>query len=157
MFSFVFWKKVKTPKRNFEINWPLDAYMVSCPTWSKNLAWNLSCMVTWQGRRNLKWHYYYWPSQILWPSASPSWHSMYIKTQPIHQKQAKIFLSMSDSPNASQWSIIENSIQKLEIAKTSMVKKMLKNSRKKHVRNFLLAFIIDESLKYFQFFYAIWK
>jgi len=28
---------------------------------------------------------------------------------------------------------------------------MLKNSRKKHVRNFLLAVIIDESLKYFQF------
>ena len=24
LFSFVFWKKVKTPKRHFEINWPLD-------------------------------------------------------------------------------------------------------------------------------------
>ena len=23
LFSFVFWKKVKTPKRHFEINWPL--------------------------------------------------------------------------------------------------------------------------------------
>ena len=88
-------------------------------------------MVTWQGRRNLKWHYYYWPSQILWPSASPSWHSMYIKTQPIHQKQAKIFLSMSDSPNASQWSIIENSIQKLEIAKASMVKKNAQKFKEK--------------------------
>ena len=26
MFSFVFWKKLKTPKRHFEINWPL-AYL----------------------------------------------------------------------------------------------------------------------------------
>ena len=24
LFSFVFWKKVMTPKRHFEINWPLD-------------------------------------------------------------------------------------------------------------------------------------
>ena len=24
MFSFVFWKKLKTPKRHFKINWPLD-------------------------------------------------------------------------------------------------------------------------------------
>ena len=24
LFSFVFWKKVKTPKRHFEINWPLN-------------------------------------------------------------------------------------------------------------------------------------
>ena len=24
MFSFVLWKKVKTPKRHFEINWPVD-------------------------------------------------------------------------------------------------------------------------------------
>ena len=30
--------KTMTPKRHFEINWPLDAYMVSCPTWSKNLG-----------------------------------------------------------------------------------------------------------------------
>ena len=36
-------------------------------------------------------------------------------------------------------------------------KKMLKNSRKKQVRNFLSAVIIDESLKYFQLFYANWK
>ena len=26
-FSFVFWKKVKTPKRHFEINWPLVLYI----------------------------------------------------------------------------------------------------------------------------------
>jgi hypothetical protein len=24
LFSFVFWRKLKTPKRHFEINWPLD-------------------------------------------------------------------------------------------------------------------------------------
>ena len=24
LFLFIFWKKVKTPKRHFEINWPLD-------------------------------------------------------------------------------------------------------------------------------------
>ena len=27
-FSFVFWKKVKTPKRHFEINWPLSRQQV---------------------------------------------------------------------------------------------------------------------------------
>ena len=27
LFSFVFWKKVKTPKRHFEINWPLLTYL----------------------------------------------------------------------------------------------------------------------------------
>ena len=25
-FSFLFWKKLKTPKRQFEINWPLELY-----------------------------------------------------------------------------------------------------------------------------------
>ena len=36
LFSFVFWKKVKTPKRHFEINWHL--VVVACPrilmTWN---------------------------------------------------------------------------------------------------------------------------
>ena len=28
LFSFVFWKKLKTPKRRFEINWPLSSYFL---------------------------------------------------------------------------------------------------------------------------------
>ena len=30
LFSFVFWKKSKTPKKHFEINWPLDVLYAWC-------------------------------------------------------------------------------------------------------------------------------
>ena len=33
MFSFVFWKKLKTPKRHFEINWPLSPCKKSTFWW----------------------------------------------------------------------------------------------------------------------------
>ena len=35
LFAFVFWKKVKTPKRHFEINWPL----MPCPYKGPKIFW----------------------------------------------------------------------------------------------------------------------
>ena len=41
LFSFVFWKKVKTPKRHFEINWPLVTN--SCSNF--NLKGHVTCLI----------------------------------------------------------------------------------------------------------------
>ena len=44
LFLFVFWKKVKTPKRHFEINWPVEHFFLSLVTkcqmfFGKILGW----------------------------------------------------------------------------------------------------------------------
>ena len=33
VFSFIFWKKLKTPKRHFKINWPLPTYYLNDLNW----------------------------------------------------------------------------------------------------------------------------
>ena len=38
LFSFFFWKKLKTPKRRFEINWPLVPPISTGPEWYKNCS-----------------------------------------------------------------------------------------------------------------------
>ena len=50
LFSFVFWKNLKTPKRHFEINWPLlylDS-LFSCNGWwlscDATKVWKTSCL-----------------------------------------------------------------------------------------------------------------
>ena len=45
LFSFVFWKKVKSPKRHFEINWPL--------AWSNDTKWRLKSNTYEMSRRNV--------------------------------------------------------------------------------------------------------
>ena len=37
LFSFVFWKNLKTPKRHFEINWPLVGSIHSCVSSLKHI------------------------------------------------------------------------------------------------------------------------
>ena len=43
LFLFVFWKKVKTPKRHFEINWPLQGYQM----YSRTETWGTSNLKNW--------------------------------------------------------------------------------------------------------------
>ena len=47
LFSFVFWKKLKTPKRHFEINWPLSAPQI----WKPNDSYTTTVIK--QGRGQL--------------------------------------------------------------------------------------------------------
>ena len=39
LFSFVFWRKLKTPKRNFEINWTLSGQKIEKKTNSQQSLW----------------------------------------------------------------------------------------------------------------------
>ena len=41
LFSFVFWKKLKTPKRHFEINWPLVIFFCDNRKLSRECRFNL--------------------------------------------------------------------------------------------------------------------
>ena len=62
LISFIFWKKVKTPKRHFEINWPLWMYFLR---WSVTIEID---MLSNNDLQNFMSRQIQWPCIVLMPS-----------------------------------------------------------------------------------------